>query len=164
MRIKQILRIIHRVEDSILCLLLGSMVLLAFMQISGRLFLKTGFSWADPIIYHLILWVGLVGAGIATREKEHINIDIVNRFLNPRQKMIVQVITNLFSSVICGILFWAAVTFVRDEHEMGTQILGKVPSWIFQIILPAAFFVIALRFLIIAGDNIRVLAKGEAGR
>ena len=59
--------LLHRVEDAVLALLLGAMILLAPLQIALRLFFNEGLTWADPLIRVLVLWVGLFGAISASR-------------------------------------------------------------------------------------------------
>jgi C4-dicarboxylate transporter, DctQ subunit len=160
-RFNRTIRGIHHMENAVLCLLLSVMIGLSFAQISGRLFFKIGFSWADPIIYHLILWVSLVGAGVATREKDHINIDIISRLLKPKQQRFVLIVTNLFSSGVCGTLTWAAWRFVREEALIGTTLLGTIPVWFFQIILPFSFGVIAFRFFLHAVNDVLTVIEPE---
>ncbi|MBN1356085.1 TRAP transporter small permease [bacterium] len=159
---RQWIRRIHRIENFVLCLLLSTMILLAFLQISGRLFLKIGFSWADPVIYHLVLWVSLAGAAVSTREHQHITIDVVSRALRPQHQRIIRVITDSFSTFVCGLLTWSAVRFVRDEFTLGNVLLGNMPAWTFQIILPLSFAVITARFCLHALDGaISIFHKDE---
>jgi len=146
-RISNGLKILHRIENGIICILLGVLILFSFFQIAGRLLFGLGLSWADPVIYHLVLWTGLAGAAIATREKEHINIDIITRFLAPRLRHLVQFFTNIFSAVICIVLMDAGRRFVVDETLYGSPIVQGVPTWMFQVIIPLAFGIIAVRFL-----------------
>ena len=57
---------IHRVEDALLVILLSLMILLAATQILLRNFFDLGFVWADPLLRALVLWLGLIGATVAT--------------------------------------------------------------------------------------------------
>ncbi len=152
--IRRILRIIHGIEDVFLSMLLLGLICIAFAQIAGRLFFNLGFMGIDPVLYHLVLWTGLLGAAVATREKEHINIDIVTRFISHRGKHLIQAGTNLFSSIISLILGWAGYRFVLDEASIGTSIMNLIPAWIFQMVIPLAFIIMAVRFLIHSIQNI----------
>ena len=150
----RILRIIHVIEDTFLGILLLGLICIAFAQIAGRLFLNIGFTGIDPILYHLVLWTGLLGAAVATREKEHINIDIITRFLPHGGKYITQTCTNLFSSIISLILAWAGYRFVIDEAAMETSIMNLIPAWMLQLVIPLAFTIMAARFLIHSIQNL----------
>lgn len=162
-RFKRWIHILHKFENTILYILLGTMVILAFTQISGRLFFGTGFFWADAILYNLVLWVCLVGAAIGTRRKEHITIDVIHRILKPTPQKIVRIFTDIFSGLVCSALTYAAIRFIIDEMMFKTQLTGNWPAWPFQLILPMAFTVIAARFFIQAASGCWTLVRKDSG-
>ena len=157
-----LIRHLHRIENLILTILFGALMLLAFIQIAGRLFFRVSLQGGDQIIYHLVLWTALAGAAIATREKEHISIDIVNRFLSEKHQRKIHIVTNLFSSFICAILAWQAVRFILSEMEFGNKILKVIPLWTLQTIMPIAFSIIAVRFLIHAILDVMSIFRQKA--
>ncbi len=142
------LRILYGIEDGLLVAVLSAMILLSFSQIIMRNFFSVGFVWGDPFLRYMVLWVGLLGAMVATREYNHINIDLVSHFFPPRAKAAVRVVTDAFTMTVCGFLTYASVMFLIDEKAMETMAFGKVPTWIAELILPVAFGVIALRYAI----------------
>jgi TRAP-type C4-dicarboxylate transport system permease small subunit len=71
--------IIDRVEQTLVSIFLSVMILIAFLQIVLRNLFATGFTWGDPLVRNLVLWVGFIGAAIATREGKHISIDVVSQ-------------------------------------------------------------------------------------
>ena len=138
--------IIHRVEQALVTILLSLMIAIAFLQIVLRNIFATGITWADPLVRNLVLWVGFVGAAIATREGRHISIDVVPRWMPPQGKAVIGVVIPLFSACICGLLTFAAVKFVKNEALMGGVTFLGIPAWVPQIILPLTFALMALRF------------------
>ena len=138
--------VIDRVEQILLVILLSSMILIAFLQIVLRNLLSTGLSWGDPLVRNLVLWIGFIGAALATREGKHINIDVLSRWMPPLGKDLIEFLTQLFSFFICGLLTYAAWKFIRNEAQMGTIAFLGIPAWIPEIILPLAFGLMALRF------------------
>jgi len=76
------------VETGLIILILGSMVLLSFLQVLMRNFFDTGILWGDIFLRHLVLWVGFIGASLATREEKHINIDLLTRLIPLLQKLL----------------------------------------------------------------------------
>jgi TRAP-type C4-dicarboxylate transport system permease small subunit len=144
---------IARVETAILVLVLSIMVLLAFFQVVLRNVFDQGLLWGDIFLRHLVLWVGFLGASLATRDEKHISIDILTRFLGKKWQPLSRVITYLFSMVVCWYLAQAAITFVSDEISFKTVAFGDVPAWYFQIIIPIGFFMMMIRFFILALQN-----------
>jgi TRAP-type C4-dicarboxylate transport system permease small subunit len=138
--------IIDRVEQSVLVILLSLMILIAFSQIVLRNVFDTGLTWGDPLVRNLVLWVGFIGAALATREGKQINIDVLSRWMPPRGKGFIEGITDLFSSFICALLTFAALKFIKNEVQMGNVTFLGVPFWMAEIILPITFALMTLRF------------------
>ncbi len=158
-------RILHRllrtaasVEDGILVLLLVAMIALAGTQILLRNLLETGLEWGDPLLRVTVLWLGLLGAMAATRDDNHICIDIVSRFLPPRAKTASRLVTDLFTATVCGLLAYHSARFVLLEKEAGALAFGFVPAWVCELIMPIGFGIIALRFCVSFVLRLRQLA------
>lgn len=141
---------LHRVEDGVLALLLGAMIVLAPLQIALRLFFDEGLTWADPLLRVLVLWVGLFGAISASRGDRHINIDILSRILRGRLRAVVGLAVHSFTTAVCVVVAWHAWRFVETEREFGSVAFLDVPSWILELVLPFAFAMIAIRYSLYA--------------
>ena len=137
---------ISRVEAVLITILLTVMILMAFSQILLRNFFDTGISWGDSLVRYLVVWVGFIGAAIATREDKHINIDVISRWLTGPESDYVCLISHLFSTVVCGLLTMAAVKFIHFEAQMGNTVFFNLPVWIPQIVIPLTFGVMTLRY------------------
>lgn len=143
---KRLDKIIDRMEQRLLVTLLSLMILIAFSQIVLRNLFDTGLAWGDPLVRNLVLWVSFIGAALATKEGKHINIDVVSRWMPPRGKILVEAITGLFSSLVCALMTFAALKFIKNEAQMGGDTFFGIPLWIPEIILPITFALMALRF------------------
>ncbi|MDY0221119.1 MAG: TRAP transporter small permease [Desulfobacterium sp.] len=147
MGFSRIIRVLHRLEDFALILLLLTMMITAVLQIVLRNTTGSALMWGDTLVRILVLWVGLVGAMVATRQNRHINIDVVTRHLPPGAARAVNGITLLSASLICLVTAWYSFMFVRMEFEFTTPAFAGVPTWACQTIIPVAFLVMALRCL-----------------
>jgi C4-dicarboxylate transporter DctQ subunit len=156
--------IFDRVEQTLVVILLSLMILIAFSQIVLRNVFATGLAWGDPLVRNLVLWVGFIGAALATREGKHINIDVFSRWLPSLGKTIVEVINHLFSFFICCLLCFAALKFIKNEAQMGSVIFSRVPAWIPQTILPITFGLMAFRFSLRSLKNLYTIMKIDSIR
>lgn len=147
-RLSTVLVILHTIEDTLLVLALAAMVLLSFGQVALRNLAHTGMVWSDSALRYLVLWLGFLGAMVATREDNHINIDILSHFLSGRAKAVARLLTDAFTAFICALLTYASSSFVSAEMESGTVAFGKIPAWLAEAVLPLAFGVIAFRYLV----------------
>jgi len=154
---------IAKIETILIVIILSAMVLLSFLQVLLRNFFNEGLLWGDTLLRHLVLWVGFLGASLATRDGKHISIDLFGRFLKKRGKSLSSLVTNLFSVFIGYLLTDASWYFVMDEKAVGTTLFNEIPVWYFQIIIPIGFGLITFRFLINAIKNIRELLPEKQG-
>lgn len=141
------IRWLHRLEDSLLIVSLMSMLLMALAQIVLRNFFDAGFLWAESFLRILVLWVAMLGAMVATRERNHINIDLLSRLLKPSLFRPINALARLFAAVICFVAAWYCVEYITYEYEDGTIAFASVPVWVCQSILPIGFAIMGVRFL-----------------
>lgn len=150
-RTTRVLTVLWRIgkggEDLLLVVLLLVMIGLAGLLILLRNVFDSGLIWGDELLRILILWICLVGAVAASRDDNHINIDLLSRFLPPPVQLMMRMFTDIFTIVVCLVLSWYSWSFVRMEIEFGSQVLIDYPSWLAQIILPVGFGLIAYRYL-----------------
>jgi C4-dicarboxylate transporter DctQ subunit len=152
---------IEKAETALLVLILTVMVFLAFLQVVLRNVFQEGILWGDILLRHLVLWVGFLGASLATREEKHINIDLLTRFISKRSQLLVRAITNIFALFICYLLASASVTFVVDEKIVGTTLFENIPAWYFQLIIPIGFALMAFRFFVLGIEYVIKFFRGK---
>ncbi len=143
-----LLRAVDGLEDALLVGLLAAMVVLAGSQILLRTLLASGYPWIDPLLRVLVLWLGLLGAMAAARLDKHISIDLLERLLPPRGVAALRLITRLFTAAVAGTVAYHSARFVAAEREAGTLLFAAVPVWLCELIIPLAFALIALRYLL----------------
>lgn len=159
--VSRLLRATALFEDALLVLILATMVCLAAAQIILRNFFDDAILWADPMLRVGVLWVGMIGAMVATRSDKQISIDIVSRFLPSHREAHVRVVTDLFTSVVSTVVAWSAFRLVLDDRSAGVTAVAFVPLWICEAILPAAFGIIALRYALFAIKHLRASIADE---
>jgi len=146
------------IEKALAVFLLGIMVLLAFSQVILRNVFSTGFLWADPLLRHMVLWIGFLGASLATQQEKHITIDLITRFVTSKTRNIVRIVTNLLAGIVCAILAHAAWTFLSSEIETNDVLFtigeSSFPLWWFETIIPIGFALIAFRFILRAIEHV----------
>lgn len=142
------LRRLHRVEDLLLAGLLLVLVALACSQILLRTVFDTGFTGSEAAARTLVLWVAMLGALAATRERRHLAIDALPRLLPPALRRACWMLTQLFAAFIAGALAWYCGTLLAWEVEAPTPLFAGLPSWVGMLILPPGFALMSLRFLL----------------
>ncbi len=135
------------IEDGLLALMLFAMVLLASSQVIMRNLLDSGFSWGDPLLRLLVLWLGLMGAMVATRLDRHITVDALLRVLTPGLQRGARIMTKLATAAVCALLAYHSARLVAIDYEYQNLLFAQVPAWAGDLILPFAFSVMTLRLV-----------------
>ena len=149
------------VENSLLVLLLLGMIGLSASQIVLRNFFDIGFFWTDELLRLLVLWIAVVGAVAASRTDKHISINLVENFLSERSQQWVKLLTHIFSAAICGAVTWVSIQFVLTSKAYQDLLLGGVPAWWLQLILPVGFGLICYRYVLFLINDALQLMKSR---
>jgi TRAP-type C4-dicarboxylate transport system permease small subunit len=163
----KILRIIdslfNKIEGALLIFLLLIMLFMAFGQVVLRNISSGGIVWGDILLRHLVLWIGFLGAALATSSERHLNIDALTRYLPERLRGAVASLSNVFAATICFFLYRASLTFIEFEISNKNTVFADIPSWYAQIIIPVGFGLLTFHFVVRAIlDAGKALQKGAA--
>jgi TRAP-type C4-dicarboxylate transport system permease small subunit len=139
---------IARAENLILASVLLIMIVMAVVQILLRNLFNTSLFWVDPFNRLLVLWLAILGAMVATREREHIAIDIANHYLPPSVRKLIATITDLFAAAVCSVMAYHSGRFVYYEFIDGMTTFAELPVWPFELIMPLGMGIMAIRFLL----------------
>ncbi len=174
-----------RTEDAILAIALFLMALIPVVELVGRTWFNTGIPGATEYLQHLTLWIGFLGAMLATREGKHLKIAAAMNWLPPRVSRVVDYLGAFISAAVCAGLFGASLALVVAEapalpswtakvipdfvehlldpfglFESGglTTIGGWIPIWAAEAVMPLGFAVMAIRFILHASKRAWVRA------
>jgi C4-dicarboxylate transporter, DctM subunit len=155
------------VERLLAGLALALMAVLPLLDMGSRWIAGTGVPAARPLVQHLMLWVALLGAGLATREGRLLALATPQLIRRPGTRRVLNVVTGMFLAAACALLFRSALALVAMEREAGTRLVLGIPVWVAQAIMPVGFAVIGLRAIVRTSDSVagRALAAlaGAAG-
>jgi C4-dicarboxylate transporter DctQ subunit len=149
-------------ERALVVLLLTGLLGLGLLQVIERNVLASGIFWADELLQHMVLWLGFLGASLATREHRHLSIDVLSHFLPRRWQLWIELLINTTALVMCTCLVQAAWGLVRSEYTAGTVLTFGVPAWLAQSVIPLGFGAITLRFAVRLVATLRQLAQPKA--
>ncbi len=155
-------KILYWVEDGVLTGLLLLLIGMAVTQIFLRNMFDTGIVWSEVLTRILVLWVGLIGAMVASRQGNHITIDILNRYLPEKAKTVSNFVVEMFTALICAVVAYYSVLFVQMEFLDGDTAFANIPVWICEAIIPFAFTVFALRYFIMSFENLKKIVSSRS--
>ncbi len=150
------------VEKGLMLLMVAAIVLLPLAQIVLRMVGHGGFAWGHEVVRTLMLWIAFLGASIATVERRHITIDLVDRNLSPRAKAGFNVVVQLVALTLVGYLGWIGKLYIETQKEFGdASAILDIPVWQAQIIIPAALVLIGWHFVVLIAQDVHGIVTGE---
>jgi TRAP-type C4-dicarboxylate transport system permease small subunit len=134
-----------RAEVAVLALMLMALIGLGCAQILLRNVFHSGWLWADPLMRHIVLWLGALGAAVASARMRHISVDALSRLLPASLLPLRRLVVYGVSAVVCYALTIATMRLVVDERSFGEVAFFGVRTWVLQLVLPVAFAIMTYR-------------------
>lgn len=137
-------RVLRVLEEGLASTALVVMVLLPLAEIVVRATFASGIPGAGPMVQHLTLWVGFIGASLAARDDRLLSI-ATGALLPASTRRWTAVGVAAVAVAVTTTLCWGAVELLRAQREMGSVIALHVPVWTLQLVMPIALAATALR-------------------
>ena len=157
--LNRLLFLIKQIEEGIVVMMLSSMLGFAVLQIILRNVFHSGIQWSDSFLRILVLWLGLIGAMIASRDGKHINIDLLSKYLPDKLSSLSRIFCQLFTAFVSAMVAYYSYLFVLMEKASGDMAFANIPLWFCEAIIPFAFFVIATRYFVMASKDVLKIFK-----
>lgn len=140
------------------------MALLPLAEMISRRAFGRGIPGSGPVVQHLTLWVGFLGAAIAARDGKLLAL-ATGAFIPPGvARRAADVVAAAFGAWSAVVLAWGGWQMAAIEREAGTEIGAGIPTWVAQLVLPVAFAVIAARLVWHVGTSSAHVAPAAPGR
>ena len=140
-------RVAAAFEDGVASLALLVMVILPLLEVVWRKAFSRGIPASGPIVQHLTLWVGFLGAALAARDGKLLAL-ATGTFIPPGLwRRAADVLASAFGACAALILAWGGYQMVMSEREAGANIGAGIQTWMAELVLPIAFALIAARIV-----------------
>ena len=130
-------RMLQRVEEGLLVLLMGVMTVVAFVNVVTRYLIQYALAFTEEIVVSLFVWLTLLGAAIAFRHGTHIGFTfLVDRCPKPLQRASIW-LSAVLGVVLFGLLVYFGLGQIRSERQLGTTSESlAIPQWWYTAGIP----------------------------
>jgi C4-dicarboxylate transporter DctQ subunit len=116
--------------------------------------LPNGLVWSQQMALCFMLWVGLMGASLGTRDRAHIAFELAGRIWPPRLRRPAEALARIVSAAFSLFLAVLAAAFTREHYlewasshgEAGLFEAFRVPRFLIYGFLPIPLALMGLRF------------------
>ena len=129
------------------------MVVLPLAEIVSRRVFSRGIPGSGPIVQHLTLWVGFLGAAIAARDGKLLALATGTFIPRGAWRRAAGLFAAAFGAGAAVILAWGGWQMAMIERDAGTEIGAGIHAWVAQLVLPVSFALIAARIVWRPGFN-----------
>ncbi len=117
-------------------------------------------------VQHGTLWIGFLGALVATGRGKHLGLSTVE-LLPERARLGARIFGAMVTTAVVALLAYAAFELVQADRLRQDTLVGGIPTWWSECVMPVVFALIALRTAWLApggwiGRGACVLAAGLA--
>lgn len=116
-----LLKIISKLVEIVTCALLTALVLIITWQVFSRYVLGATPSWSEEIAVILVVWFGMLGAGLGVRDGSHLAVEFLVRGMSEGPRMFFYRLSYALIIAFSGLMTVAGfrlVKFVMDHGEI----------------------------------------------
>ncbi|MBT5440187.1 MAG: TRAP transporter small permease subunit, partial [Candidatus Marinimicrobia bacterium] len=119
------------------------LVLLPAIEVISRLFSSTGIVASSVLVQHLTLWVGFLGAVIASRRNNLLSLTTKPIFSSTEPIEWKNLVGKITSIIIVLLLAYGSWLLVQVEIDFPVKIAPFISRWFALLIMPLGFLTIA---------------------
>lgn len=130
--LKKIDKSIEWVQLVMCCIIMFAIMWLTFAMVFWRYALNNSIVWAEEILRYIMIWGVLVGAGLTTREDQHVSMDILQGAFARWPKL--RAGNSTATSVVWLPKSVIYASFLAGIISVNLSLLGQVPRKVYNII------------------------------
>jgi C4-dicarboxylate transporter, DctM subunit len=151
-------------------------ILLPLVDTVGRPLGGLHIKGSASYMQQLTLWLAFLGGLLAVREGKHLTLSTVELFPEgSRRRRAVRVFAYAVAAAVTAVLAYGSFNVVMADRQQGQLLPIGLPVWVSECVMPLAFALMALRFVLLASPRMRgrllataavlsVFAMGQAVR
>lgn len=145
------MRVLNKVEEAIICLLLVAMTVLVFADVIMRFVFNTGFLWSQELTLYMSAWFVLLGASYGLKQGSHIGMDAFVKIFPVGGRRLLTSIGCILGLIYCGLILYGGWEYLKKIKKIGIGLedIPEFPAWIAQGVLVVGFAFLTIRLCIL---------------
>ena len=138
---------LKRYEDIFAIGVFTIMALLPFLEAFTRLIGILGIPASQILVQHLTLWIGFIGASLATRQNKLLALTHKPLFIDEETFHLGRYVAKLLTFSVLIALAWGSWKLLIIEMEYPIDIAPNVPRWLAIMVMPFVFALMSIKIL-----------------
>ena len=132
-------------EDTLAVVIFAAMTLLPVIETTTRLFSTNGIPASQVLVQHFTLWIGFLGAILATRQNKLLALTRDPLFDEAEKPHLGKWIAKVTTFLVLVALTWGSWELLKIEMQYPIDIAPNIPRWVAQLIMPVGFGLMAIQ-------------------
>ncbi|MFQ6605635.1 MAG: TRAP transporter large permease subunit [Fidelibacterota bacterium] len=132
-------------EDGLTLLVFLGLVFIPFIETVTRVMGLTIVPSAPVLVQHLTLWIGFIGAVVATRHGKLLALTTTSIFVPRNRFSLGHWSAQVVSIIVVSALAYGAIDLILVEYRYPINIAPHLPRWTALLIMPVGFVAIAIQ-------------------
>lgn len=147
------MKILDRLEEWIISLMLLAMTGLTFVQVVMRYVFNSGLTWAMELTTVFFAVMIFVGVSYGVRVGSHIGVDALVKLLSPGKRKFFGVLAVLLCLTYVGFIMTGSMEYVLKMKQVGIELEDMpIERWWVLAVMPLGMALTGFRFLQILYD------------
>lgn len=132
-----------KVVDYLIVLLMTTLVILITFQVVNRFILHIPAAWTEEMGRYNFVWLSLLAAVRALKDRAHLSVDILTMNLKGKSKITVDIVADLMTLIFCIILMVTGYQYTVANIGNYCE-FGKFPLYIIYSVIPLSGLLLCL--------------------
>ena len=152
-------RILTAFEKLLVSSFLFTATMLTFLLVVLRYGFGKGITWGSEMVIILVVWSAFFGAGIAIRQKSHIELEVVRDLLPHRYRFPIIVLADMFClGITLFICIFGGKMSLFLYRSGGINVATELPDCLIFLCVPLGGLTMSIRYLQKLYKDVREMA------
>ena len=137
-----------------ICAVLAAVIIITITlavsaQVVSRYVFKSPWGGLLEICSFSLVYITFLATAWVLRRERHVTMDLVTSRLNPKSRVILNIITSSVCAIICLVIFWYGTEATWQRWQTGLFITQNfdLPDAYILVIIPIGFILLFIQFL-----------------
>lgn len=154
--LRRLIDLFYRLLDIVLCMLIGGMALMVFVNVIMRYTMNSGIPVTEELSRFFFVWLTFIGAVVAHRHNLHMGMETFVAMLGRKGRMLMMGLSDLLIIGVSGVLFVGSWKQLPINMSMLAPVSGIPMGWVYGTGLFTAACII-----LITGERLWRLLTGR---
>ncbi|MFC1945449.1 TRAP transporter small permease [Chloroflexota bacterium] len=129
--------------------LIITMTLAVSAQVFSRYVFRSPWGGLLEICTFALVYITFLSTAWVLKRERHVSMDIVTSRLNPKRRVILNIITSSVCVIICFVIFWYGTEVTWERWHSGYFVTQgfDLPDAYLLVVIPIGFFLLFIQFL-----------------